>query len=154
IRLGTGQKRSVFPPPLASGSLLSRKGEPGEPNGRRREMETLVALSKETQGTTEEASSLPNKYCYPEFAGWNGERYLKKLLRQILPMALYRTWEIFADHQAIGNECYLGVTRLAEIAGRTTRTMEKNLASLCAKHLLAERAERKEFCGPGNSLKS
>jgi hypothetical protein len=60
-------------------------------------------------------------------------------------MALYRTWEIFADHQAQGNDCYLGITRLAEIAGRATRTMEKNLASLCAKHLLVERAERKVF---------
>lgn len=84
-----------------------------------------------------------NKYGYPEFAGWSGERYLKKLLRQILPMALYRTWEIFIDHQPQGSECYLGVTRLADIAGRTTRTMEKNLATLCSRHLLVERAERK-----------
>jgi hypothetical protein len=58
---------------------------------------------------------------------------------------LYRTWEIFADHQAQGSDCYLGVTRLAEIAGRTIRTMEKNLASLCAKQLLVQRAERKVF---------
>ncbi len=84
-----------------------------------------------------------NTYGYPEFAGWSGERYLKKLLRQILPMALYRTWEIFIDHQPQGGECYLGVTRLADIAGRTTRTMEKNLATLCARHLLVERVERK-----------
>ncbi len=68
-------------------------------------METLATLSKETPETTAEAEGLPNKYCYPEFAGWNGERYVKKLLRQILPMALYRTWEIFAEHQAIGNAC-------------------------------------------------
>ncbi len=99
----------------------------------------------EKRDTIKETASLPNKYLYPEFAGWDGERYLKKLLRQILPMALYRTWEIFADHQAIGNECYLGITHLAEIAGRTTRTMEKNLASLCAKQLMVERAERKVF---------
>lgn len=107
-----------------------------------------LALSPNTGSECEESTEAPdafNKYCYPEFAGWNGERYLKKLLRQILPMALYRTWEIFADHQALGSDCYLGVTRLAEIAGRTTRTMEKNLASLCAKQLLVERAERKVF---------
>jgi hypothetical protein len=108
-------------------------------------MEQLAMLPTEAQGTTETALSLPNKYSYPEFAGWNGERYLKKLLRQILPMALYRTWEIFTDHQAVGNACYLSVPRLAEIAGRSTRTIEKNLASLCAKHLLVERAERKVF---------
>src|SRR5258707_998600 len=107
-----------------------------------------LALSLYTGSGYEDSTEAPdgfNKYRYPEFAGWNGERYLKKLLRQILPMALYRTWEIFADHQAQGNDCYLGVTRLAEIAGRATRTMEKNLASLCAKQLLVERAERKVF---------
>ncbi|HEU5381848.1 MAG TPA: hypothetical protein VFV38_41030 [Ktedonobacteraceae bacterium] len=87
----------------------------------------------------------PHKYYYQEFAGGSGERYLKKLLRQILPMALYRTWEIFADHQAPDNDCFLGVARLAEIAGRATRTIEKNLAELCAKHLLIERVERKLF---------
>jgi hypothetical protein len=109
------------------------------------QMEQFAMLPEEAQATTEAAPSLPNKYGYPEFAGWNGERYLKKLLRQILPMALYRTWEIFTDHQAVGNVCYLSVPRLAEIAGRSPRTIEKNLASLCAKHLLVERAERKVF---------
>src|SRR5258708_28267079 len=88
------------------------------------------------------------KYLYPEFAGWVGERSLKKILRQILPMALYRTWEIFVEHQANGNECYLGVPQLAAIAGRTSRTMQKNLAELEAKQLLIERAERKAFGGP------
>lgn len=97
---------------------------------------------------------MPNKYLYSEFAGWHGERYLKKLLRQILLLALYRTWEIFADHQALRNDCYLGVTHLAEIAGRTTRTIEKNLASLCAKQLLVERAERKVFRSSTGILKS
>ena len=112
-----------------------------------------LALSPNAGSESEDSAETPdrcNKYRYPEFAGWSGERYLKKLLRQILPMALYRTWEIFADHQAQGNDCYLGVTRLAEIAGRTTRTMEKNVASLCAKLLLVERAERKVFRNPDN----
>lgn len=88
------------------------------------------------------------KYLYAEFAGWTGERYLKKLLRQILPMALYRTWEIFAEHQAHGNECYLGISQLAALAGRTLRTMQKNLAVLQARQLMIERAERKVFGGP------
>jgi len=99
-----------------------------------------------------EAPGGPGKYQYPEFAGWGGERYLKKLLRQILPAALFRTWEILTDYQAPGNACYLGVTRLAEIAGRSVRTMEKNLASLCAKHLLSERAERKVFRRPDGTV--
>src|SRR6266851_6913168 len=95
-----------------------------------------------------EASDAFNKYRYPEFAGWSGERYLKKLLRQILPTALYRTWEIFADHQAQGGDCYLGVTRLAEIAGRTTRT--------AAFHSFSERSSTKSSIlpkrrGPGKT---
>jgi hypothetical protein len=106
--------------------------------------EYMVSLPSE-EGMSENTAGDLQKYRYPEFAGWSGERYLKKLLRQILPMSLYRTWEIFVDHQAQGNDCYLGVTHLAEIAGRATRTMEKNLASLCAKRLLVERAERKLF---------
>jgi hypothetical protein len=108
------------------------------------ELELLPNAERSLEGITDTPDAC-NKYWYPEFAGWHGERYLKKLLRQILPMALYRTWEIFADHQAQGGDCYLGITRLAEIAGRAMRTMEKNLASLCAKQLLVERAERKIF---------
>ena len=61
-------------------------------------------------------------YIYPEFTCSGGQRYLKKLLRQILPMALYRTWEIFADYQKRGNECYLGISQLAMLAGRSHGT--------------------------------
>jgi hypothetical protein len=93
------------------------------------------------------ASQEQTKYRYPEFAGWVGERYLKKVLRQILPMALYRTWEILVEHQANGSDCYMGISQLATIAGRTSRTMQKNLAELQAKQLLAERAEYKVFAG-------
>ncbi|HEU5380342.1 MAG TPA: hypothetical protein VFV38_33370, partial [Ktedonobacteraceae bacterium] len=67
----------------------------------------------------------------------------EKLLRQILPMALYRTWEICVEHQARGQDCYVGVAQLASLAGRTVRTLQKNLAELGAKRLLVERAERK-----------
>ncbi|HET8842498.1 MAG TPA: hypothetical protein VFN35_13600, partial [Ktedonobacteraceae bacterium] len=103
---------------------------------------------------TEQALDGSQKYSYPEFAGWRGERYLKKLLRQILPAALYRTWDIFADHQGQGQDCYLSLTHLAEIAGRHMRTMEKNLASLCAKQLLVERAKRKVFRGADGQVVS
>ena len=82
------------------------------------------------------------KYLYLEFAGWTGERYLKHLLRQILPLALYRTWEILVEHQAPGNPCYLSLSHLAELAGRVPRTMEKQMAELVARGLLVERAER------------
>src|SRR5258708_35713994 len=114
---------------------------------------TIPALAP--NGRADAAGQLGDtKYLYPEFAGWVGERYLKKILRQILPMALYRTWEIFVEHQANGNECYLGVPQLAAIAGRTSRTMQKNLAELEAKHLMSERTERKAFEGPGGTKKT
>lgn len=116
-------------------------------------MSTLATMPTQTP----EADAIQhqhNKFIYPEFAGWAGERYLKKLLRQILPMALYRTWEIFVEHQANGNECYLGVSQLAAIAGRTSRTMQKNLAELEARQLLIVRAERKVFAGPGGATTS
>src|SRR6185312_17502938 len=102
----------------------------------------------------EDVPSLFPPYLYPEFTCPGGERYLKKLLRQILPGALYRTWEIFTDHQAKGNECYLSIPQLATLAGRSLRTMQKNVASLQAKHLLVERAECKVFRKPDGGTTS
>jgi len=118
-------------------------------------MDICVTPPSEVQEECEtraEPTTRTEKYSYPEFAGWQGERYLKKLLRQILPMALYRTWEICADHQAPGNDCYVGITYLAEVAGRAMRTMEKNLAALCARRLLVERIERKVVHTAGGRL--
>ncbi len=114
---------------------------------------TVLAEAPEA-GEEEAGYKGDHKYLYPEFAGWVGERYLKKLLRQILPMALYRMWEIFVEHQANGNDCYLGVSQLAAIAGRTSRTMQKNLAELGAKQLVIERVERKVFHGPQDTCTS
>ena len=54
----------------------------------------------------------PNKYLYPEFAGYGGERYLDTLIQQILPYALWRTWHYAVDYQAPGNVCYVGTARL------------------------------------------
>jgi hypothetical protein len=84
-----------------------------------------------------------NPYTYPEFAGLRGERYLHKLLRQILPLALYRTWEIFTEHQAPDQPCYMGLMSLADMAQRAPRTLQKNLDTLCARGLLTQRAERR-----------
>lgn len=110
--------------------------------------QSVVLADGAGQLEQETTSHIPSKYFYPEFAGPGGERYLKKLLRQVLPMALYRTWEIFADHQAKGNDCYLSIPQLAVLAGRSLRTMQKNLAVLQARQLLVEHAERKVFRGP------
>src|SRR5258707_10554777 len=94
-----------------------------------------------------EAPGLPNKFTYPEFAGFAGEKRLKTILRKLLPIALYRTWEIFVDHQAYDNDCFLSVERLAEIAERAPKTIRQNLVELTEKGLLHLRGERKIFPG-------
>jgi hypothetical protein len=85
----------------------------------------------------------PNKYRYDEFAGFDGERRLKAILRKILPMALYRTWEIFDAAQAPGNDCYLGTVRASEAAERVLRTIRRDLHEFEARQLLMMRAGQK-----------
>lgn len=118
-----------------------------------RESTTLLEERQEAV-TAERQQELPNAYGYEEFAGWAGERYVKRVLRQILPLALYRTWEIFVEYQGRGNDCYLSVPQLARLAGRTLRTMQKDLATLAARHLLVERAARKPCPGPDHTVHS
>ena len=88
-------------------------------------------------------SDLPNKFVYPEFAGFAGEKHLKEILRQIFPIALYRTWEIFVENQAYDNECYMSVARAAAKLGRAEKTIQANLSELAAKKLLELRTGRK-----------
>jgi hypothetical protein len=92
-----------------------------------------------------EQQNLPNKFGYPEFAGFVGEKHLKKILRRILPLALYRTWEILVDNQAYDNDCFMSVDNLADLAERAPKTIQANLAELAARKLLELRAERKVF---------
>ena len=109
-------------------------------------MNALATMPSQTkEGEPARAHLEQNKYFYPEFAGLRGERYVRKLLRQILSLALYRTWEILAEQQARDQPCYLGLTHLANLAQRTPRTLQKNLATLLARHLMIERAERRVF---------
>lgn len=115
---------------------------------------TILLEERQEAVTAERQQELPNAYGYEGFAGWAGERYLKRVLRQILPLALYRTWEIFVEYQGRGNDCYLSVPQLARLAGRTLRTMQKDLATLAARHLLVERAARKPCPGPDHTVHS
>lgn len=114
------------------------------------EGEDLLALHQERDVSHHQRSSsaegeppFSHKYLYPEFAGFAGERLLKSILHKILPMALYRTWEIFADHQAPGNDCFLSIGSVAEISERVERTIRLNLHELQARKLLVLRAEHK-----------
>ena len=82
------------------------------------------------------SSSMYNKYLYPEFGGYEGERLLKSILRKILPMALYRTWEILTERQALGNDCFLSIASISATAERAERTIRLNIHELEARRLL------------------
>src|ERR1019366_6303685 len=85
----------------------------------------------------------PNKYHFDEFAGFEGERRLKSVLRKILPIALYRTWEIFDLAQAPGNDCYLGLVKASEAAERVQKTIRQDLLEFEARTLLVIRPQEK-----------
>ena len=95
----------------------------------------------------------PNKYVYPEFAGYSGERYLDTLIQQILPYALWRTWHYAVDYQAPGNVCYVGTARLASRVKPGIRKIELDFQELIHGGEQAEIAmcapERLQPCGIG-----
>jgi hypothetical protein len=105
------------------------------------------------QEETEGQTSIPNKFIYPEFAGWKGERLLDSILRKILPLALHRTWEILVDRQAQGNDCFLSIAKIAEVAERGERTIRLNIHELEARKLLVLRPEQKLFREADGSCK-
>lgn len=47
---------------------------------------------------SEAEQAWPNKYQYPEFAGFSGERYLRSILYSVAPLAVVRTWEAAIGH--------------------------------------------------------
>lgn len=95
----------------------------------------LIEAGAPTPAVPQQQEAMSCKHRSPLFAGPGGELYLRKLLRHILPAALYRTWEIFAEHQAQGNECFLSLTQLAPLAGCSLRTIQKGMAPLQAMEL-------------------
>lgn len=60
---------------------------------------------------TQRASEATNKYKYPEFEGFTGERYLYALAQRFAPFALWRTWWAMVSYEAhsLGLGCYVGV---------------------------------------------
>lgn len=96
---------------------------------------------------------LPNKFTYLEFAGFAGEGLLHKIVNAILPLALCRTWEIFEREHACDNDCFLGLAKAAQYARRTQRTINRNIATLCARGLMVLRSEYKLFRNPDGSVR-
>src|SRR5258708_34799327 len=67
----------------------------------------------------------------------------KTLLGQILPAALARTWEIIVSLQVAHPETSLSLPQVAAQAGRSLRTIQKNLAELEARGLVRDRVTRR-----------
>lgn len=97
-------------------------------------------------------SGLPNKFIYPEFAGFAGEERLYDIVEAILPLALRRTWEIFERKHAYDNDCFQSLGTVARTARRTQRTVNRNIATFLARGLLVLRSEYKIFRRPDGSL--
>lgn len=84
----------------------------------------------------------PNKYLYPEFEGYSGERYLDSLIQQILPYALWRTWHYAVDYQAPDNVCYVGTARIASRVKPGIRKIELDLQELESRQLMLKYSAR------------
>src|SRR5260370_228313 len=84
----------------------------------------------------------PNKYLYPTFAGYSGERYLDSILQHILPNALSRTWRYAVDFQKPGNPCYVGAARISQRVKPGVRKIEMDLHELEARGLMRRYAAR------------
>ena len=111
-------------------------------------MDTTTPIQQDASSTAPplDQVELTAKYKYPIFEGFSGERYLKSILRKILPLSLYATWDILVvDFQARGNDAYLSVSRLAEARERTERKIRLDLAELKARKLLCYRLTQKAF---------
>jgi hypothetical protein len=96
----------------------------------------------------------PNKYLYPEFAGYSGERYLDTLIQQILPYALWRTWHYAVDYQKPGGVCYVGTARLAGRVKPGIRKIELDFQELEARGLMRRYAARLPVLQDDGSFKA
>lgn len=94
------------------------------------------------QQETSAAPPLLNKYHYPEFADYPGERYLDSIVMQILPYSLWRTWHYAVDFQEPNSQCYVGTTRLAARVKPGVRKVELDFQEFMARGLMRKYAAR------------
>src|SRR5437763_1948348 len=114
---------------------IASETTPDEQNEYNEQYETM-------QNETGKSNKYPYKYKYEIFDGYAGEEYLKGLVREILPAALYRTWEIAVRFQAPSNACYVGVGKIAEKAKRGERQIQKDRREMELRELL------RRYAGP------
>ena len=110
-------------------------------------------IAKETTKTAQQ-SERPNKYLYPPFAGYSGERYLDAILQKILPNALSRTWRYAVEFQAPGNPCYVGAARISQRVKPGVRKIEIDLHELEARGLMSRYAARLPIMQEGGTFTS
>jgi hypothetical protein len=94
-----------------------------------------IAVEATTNKQTQ-TSQRPNKYLYPIFDGFSGERYLDSIIQHILPNALSRTWRYAVDFQAPGRDCYVGAAKIASRVKPGVRKIEIDLHELEARGLM------------------
>src|SRR5882762_722853 len=97
---------------------------------------TIATFPIASETTSTDQAEKPNKYLYPPFAGYSGERYLDTILQQILPNALSRTWRYAVDFQAPGKPCYVGAARISQRVKPGVRKIEMDLHELEARGLM------------------
>src|SRR2546429_3804554 len=95
-----------------------------------------------SEATNTNQANRPNKYIYPLFDGFSGERYLDSILMQILPSALWRTGKYAVDFQAPGKPCYVGAARISQRVKPGVRKIEMDLHELEARGLMRRYAAR------------
>src|SRR6266571_2811781 len=106
--------------------------------------ETTLPIAEETTKTDQKGKEeRPNKYIYPIFDGFSGERYLDSIILDVLPSALARTWRLAVEHQAPGRDCYVGAGRIAGRAKRSLRKIEIDLRVLEVEGLMRKYAVRR-----------
>jgi hypothetical protein len=92
-----------------------------------------------------QTSQRPNKYVYPVFDGFSGERYLDSIIQKILPNALSRTWRYAVEHQAPGRDCYVGAAKIADRVKPGVRKIEIDLHELEVRGLMRRYPARRPF---------
>jgi hypothetical protein len=81
----------------------------------------------------------PNKYIFPAFANFDGERRLETILRAIIKLSEWRTWQAAVSFQAPGMPCYVSLEKIAERSQRCLRQIQMDIASLQQRGLLVIR---------------
>ncbi len=132
---------------IANETIYDEISSNGKQNKQNKSRQSGAEHANEEKASTEQGESQirqsesTNKYKYAIFEGYVGEEYLKDLVREILPAALYRTWAIAVGFQAPTNACYVGASRIAEKAKRGIRQIQKDRREMELRELLSRYAD-------------